>query len=122
MRIHPLLLVGVLGLQTPAFARVSEIPTQFRGIWAASSESCPMPEDDLLKISAAGVDFYERTGKVVAVRVLDKLHVELELEMSGEGDTWRERLRLTLSKDLHTLTDINSSENPKYHYSRVRCR
>ncbi len=80
-----------------------------------------MPEDDLLEIHAGSVDFHERTGKVVAVHALDRWHVTLDLDMNGEGDTWRESLRLTLSKDLHTLTDINSSQNPTYHYSRIRC-
>jgi hypothetical protein len=121
MRIHPLLLFGVLAVQTPAFAQRDVIPDQFLGVWAASSKSCPMPEDDLLRIGAGRVDFHERTGKVVAVHALGELRVELELEMSGEGDTWRETLKLTLSRDRRTLTDIESSEKPKYHYSRVRC-
>jgi hypothetical protein len=121
MHIHRLLLFGILAVQTPAIAQGEVIPNQFLGVWAASSRSCPMPEDDILKISAGRVDFYERTGKVVALHALDSLHIELELEMSGEGDTWRERLKLTLSKDLRTLTDIESSEKPNYHYSRVRC-
>jgi hypothetical protein len=122
MNIRPLLLVGLLALPALAGAQgKAVIPSQFRGIWAASADSCPKPEDDLLRIGAETVDFYESTGKVIAVRVVDKLQVELRLEMSGEGDTWRETLKLTLSSDLHSLADINSSVRPEHHYSRIRC-
>lgn len=104
-----------------ALTQVSQVPGQFQGMWAADPKSCPEPEDDRLRISAEKVDFYESTGKVVAVRVLDKLRVEIDLDMSGEGDHWRETLKLTLSEDRRTLKDINSSVNPPYHYSRIRC-
>jgi hypothetical protein len=104
-----------------ALAQGSRVPRQFQGVWAADLKSCPNPEDDLLRISADKIDFYERTGKVVTVRVRDKWTVELDLDMTGEGDSWRETLKLTLSEDRRTLKDINSSENPTHHYSLVRC-
>jgi hypothetical protein len=113
--------VGLLLLPLTVMAHGSSVPGQFQGTWAADSASCPDPEDDLLKIRADQIDFYERSGKVIAIRVLDRFRVEIDLDMWGQGDKWHETLKLTLAKDQRTLTDINSSENPPYHYSRVRC-
>jgi hypothetical protein len=109
-----------LSVSPSAMAQAPHVPMSFQGRWAASLETCQSPGDGRLDISTDSVRFFASRGKVLAVRAKDLRSVELDLELTGEGATWRLTVHFVLSEDNHMLTDV-SSANPQHHLSRVRC-
>ena len=95
------------------------VPDQFRGKWAGSQAKCKVPSESSLSIHADRVDFYESGGKVLAVQLISDLEMEVQLESSGEGQTWRSTRRFKLSEDKRSLTDVTRRD---YQALRVRCQ
>ena len=120
MRIQLLSVAALLSIPLGAVAQDQPVPTQFQGKWAGSLKTCPSPGDGRLEIGPNTIRFYESRGKVLAVRVLDPQSVELDLELTGEGETWRETRKFVLSTDKRILTDVTPA-HPQYHTARVRC-
>jgi hypothetical protein len=96
------------------------VPKQFRGTWAGSRSQCGTTSDSSLAIYADRVVFYASRGPVVAVKVASDLEIEVELLLSGEGETWVDKSRFTLSNNGRTLT-ITRTEPSRSSYARVRC-
>ncbi|MEO0589592.1 MAG: hypothetical protein AAFZ11_03415 [Pseudomonadota bacterium] len=77
-------------------AQATQIPVNFRGTWDYEGGMCA-PESDLrLDVEASAITFYESYGELVRVERVDPFAVSLELEMTGEGETWTQTLGLRL--------------------------
>ena len=77
-------------------AQAAQIPVSFRGSWDYERGTCA-PESDLrLDVEANAITFYESYGELIRVERIDPFAVSLELEMSGEGETWTQALDLRL--------------------------
>jgi hypothetical protein len=120
MRSQLLSIAALLSLPLGAAAQEQQVPIQFQGKWAGSLQTCSSPGDGRLEIGPNTIRFYESRGKILAVRVLDPQRIELDLELTGEGETWRESRKLALSTDRRILTDVTPT-NPQHHAARVRC-
>jgi len=73
------------------------IPANFQGVWDYVGGTCA-PESDLrMEISGGEILFYESVGRVTA-SVPDDGDVLVTLEMEGEGETWVQAYRLSLSE------------------------
>lgn len=90
------------------------IPAAFQGTWAASAEACSGDVTHLV-VQASRIEFYESVGEVLAVEASDGGGIEVDLRLSGEGDTWEETYGFSVSDDGQTLTDTGSG------LVRVRC-
>lgn len=116
------LIAFVLLFTVPALAAETRgtIPEQFRGTWAATAAHCAaVGAESKLSIHKTGIDFYESRGRLLAIAVDGETELALLIELSGEGDTWLEAMRFTLSEDHHTLTDVTGRRRGSV---RVRCR
>lgn len=77
-------------------AQAAQIPASFQGTWDYEGGTCA-PESDLrLNIEASAITFYESYGELVSVESIDPFAVSLDLKMSGEGESWTQRLDLRL--------------------------
>ena len=119
MYLRLLIISGLLAAAT-ALAQGQKIPVEFQGRWAGSQQSCPSSGDLRLEILADSFQFHEGRGKVLSVRTLGPLSIELELTMNAEGETWRDTRRFVLSEDKRTLTEVTNA-NSQRHTARVRC-
>jgi hypothetical protein len=108
----------VAGAVVVASAQAAMVPADFQGRWAGSRAQCGVHHEASLTVHEERVDFYESRGSVLSVTVARPLEIELELELTGEGQTWRAVTRFVLSKDKRTLTDVTNSRSP---FARVRC-
>jgi hypothetical protein len=115
-----LVVIGILASPAPGIAQHLGVPVQFQGRWASSLERCQIPHEGSLTISEDRIDFYESRGRVLFVRVISPLEVELEIESTGEGQTWRHVRRFLLSDDKRSLTDL-TYQDAVHRFSRVRC-
>lgn len=96
----------------------ASVPDQFHGKWAGRQAQCLRASESSLTISENQIDFYESRGRVLSVKSSGELEIEVELELTGEGQVWRSTRRFSLSKDGHTLTDVTTQR----HFTRVRCK
>ena len=81
----------------------STIPAAFLGVWDAETGTCSRESDLRLEISPQQIIFYESFGQVVTVKRIGEAKVEIALAMQGEGQTWSNTERLTVSNDGQTL-------------------
>lgn len=104
----------------PAIAR-GEIPARFHGMWDAVQGDCNPASDMRMIISAREITFYESIGKVTAVGQ-EGTAALADLSMAGEGQTWFQSLRLSLSADGKTL-ETGDATKPKVKdkFPRKRC-
>lgn len=81
------------------------IPARFRGEWNADRAACGTgSSESRLRIGADEIRFYESVGAVSAVNVVSDRVVVVTAEYTGEGETWQDERRLTLSQDGGSLT------------------
>ena len=118
MKRHRRMGIALAAATLSAFAQDAVVPTEFRGRWAGSESQCGVAHEGSLSIYEDRIDFYESRGKVLAVTVVSPMEVELQIESTGEGQTWRNVRRFVLAEDGRTLTDIT---NARYPVARVRC-
>lgn len=84
---------------------VASIPARFQGEWNAELDACGTGESPTrLRISADRIRFYESAGVVQAVAIESERVVNVTAEFTGEGQTWVDERRLTLSDDGSRLT------------------
>lgn len=110
--------IALAAVTCSAVAQDAVVPTEFRGRWAGSENQCGVPHEGSLSIYEDRINFYASRGRVLSVAVISPLEVELQIESTGEGQTWQHARRFVLFEDGRTLTDIT---NTRYPVSRVRC-
>jgi hypothetical protein len=120
MHIKLLVVMGLVFAPLAWAAQNPSIPKQFQGKWAGSLDKCKIPHEGALTIGGDRIDFYESRGRVLAVRSISTLEVEIDLELRGEGQIWRATQRFALSEDRRTLTDPTNTD-PVHKFLRVRC-
>ena len=107
----------------PAEAKISPdaIPNRFIGVWDYIKGTCDPASDMRLEIGQAEFGFYESHGRVTGIRNEGEATI-VDLDMSGEGETWTESLRLVLKEDgtrLHVTEPQKESDEDDY--PRRRC-
>ena len=103
-----------------ARARLTAIPTEFRGVWDYAQGSC-QPESDLrMEIEGGMITFYESMGRVTSVEREGTDEVLVALAMEGEGESWDSTLRLTLDGG-DGLTATPVGDKPDQYDNRKRC-
>lgn len=120
MRITSLVAIGFVAATSSCAAQSASIPLQFQGRWGSSLDRCNIPHEGALRIHRDRIDFYESRGKVLAVRSIGSLEIEIDLELSDADQTWRRTQRVALSRDQRTLTDTTNAD-PVHKFVRVRC-
>lgn len=90
---------------------VATIPARFHGEWNADLSACGTGQSETrLRISADQVRFYESVGQVEAVDVESERVITVTAEYQGEGETWQDERRMTLSADGSSLTVSNGGD------------
>ena len=110
MQTKVLAFLGLIFSAAPGIAATPSIPKNFQARWSSALKWCNVDDDGSLTIYANRIAFFDSHAKVLNVRVLSPLEVELDLKISGEGETWRATQRFTLSSDQKALigpTDKN---------------
>ncbi len=83
----------------------SVIPARFHGEWNQELSACGTGASDTrLRIGADELRFYESTGEVREVEIESDRVIEVTAAYRGEGQTWTNERRLSLSPDGDTLT------------------
>ena len=89
----------------PASDDVAGIPARFHGEWNADPDACGTgSSESRLRISADRIRFYESVGVVKDVEIESDRVITVEAQYRGEGDTWSDERRLSLSADGNSLT------------------
>ena len=84
---------------------VAVIPARFHGEWNADPDACGTgSSESRLRISADRIRFYESVGVVEDVDIESDRVITVEARYQGEGDTWSDERRLSLSSDGSSLT------------------
>ncbi|MDQ4087900.1 MAG: hypothetical protein M3177_07830 [Pseudomonadota bacterium] len=74
------------------------IPATFHGEWNRELAHCGTGlNDSALRIEPRAMRFYESRGDVIRVRRTGERSVSVEASFQGEGESWTETVRLTLS-------------------------
>lgn len=81
------------------------IPVRFHGEWNQDLSACGTGSSETrLRISADRLRFYESAGEVREIDIVSDRVIEVTAAYSGEGRTWINERRLSLSPDGDTLT------------------
>ncbi|NVD45547.1 hypothetical protein [Qipengyuania atrilutea] len=106
----------------PTRARdLTEIPERFRGVWDYGEGDCMASSELRLDIGQREIEFYESVGEIRSLSQGEDGSIVLGLAMSGEGETWEQQTRLSLSEDGERLT-IEDAQNPREEPTNVRRR
>ena len=92
-------------------AEATRIPANFTGAWDYVESDCDGLSDLRMDVFPDRIEFYESIGTVESVEVENPNTVVVGLAMEGEGETWNEETRLTLSNRGERLTPINADGN-----------
>jgi len=101
----------------------NRIPTRFHGVWDYVEGTCALESDMRMEVSGAEIMFYESIGTVTGVTA-EGDDVVVSLAMEGEGDTWEQATRLSLTGegDAQRLeTSEGESEKVADEYPSKRC-
>lgn len=94
------------------------IPARFRGEWTEEPSACGSGDSETrLRIGADALRFYESIAKVREIEVVSDRVIEVTADYSGEGQTWSNQSRLSLSPDGDTLTVTGEGAT----MTRTRC-
>ncbi|EDY37461.1 conserved hypothetical protein [Cyanobium sp. PCC 7001] len=112
--------LGLAAIPGKAAEQLEQIPAAFHGIWMAEQRHCNAPSTDesWLRIDANGISFYESAGPALAVVAMGPEELGLITELSGEGETWLELLRLRLEAGGRLALESVGAEGA---IRRVRC-
>lgn len=81
------------------------VPARFHGEWNSERSACGTGlSETRLRISGDRLRFYESVGDVRRVEVESERVIEVTAEYRGEGETWQDERRLSLSADGDSLT------------------
>lgn len=106
----------------PGHEQDGMIPARFLGVWDYVKGSCDPASDMRMDIRPREIGFYESTGQVAGTGS-EGDDVLVDLVMSGEGETWTQVTRLSLSQDGERL-EVSDGLKPKVpdEYPRKRCK
>lgn len=99
------------------------IPARYQGIWDYIEGTCARESDARKEISGKEIIFYESIGTVTSVAP-DGDDVVVALDMEGEGETWTQTIRLSVSgKGGDERLSTSDGEKPKAvdQYPSKRC-
>lgn len=99
------------------------IPAQYHGVWDYEEGTCAMGSDARTEISAREIMFYESIGAVTSVKA-EADDVLVELDMEGEGETWSQITRLSLSgsgADERLNSTDGERPKPDEEFPKKRC-
>src|SRR5690606_19248369 len=119
-RSTPMLMLLALPIVTNGMESALDIPKNFQGRWASSEGHCRLGGESVVVIEQSRVHFYESNGTILAIRRPTPLRIEVDLEFTGEGQTWHDTITLELSRDGRTLADPTRQSLPRP-WSRTRC-
>lgn len=81
------------------------IPDAFRGEWNRNLAHCGTGlNDSAMRVEPRALRFYESIGRVTGVSREEERTVTVSADFEGEGETWSDRIRLTLSADGRQLS------------------
>lgn len=78
--------------RAPAKPAAAEIPARFLGVWDAGD--CSATSETRLEVAARRLEYYESVGTLTAIEAANGGDVVLTLAMTGEGQSWVDRVRL----------------------------
>lgn len=90
---------------TPSTA---QIPAGYLGSWNLDKAACGTESEGRLTLEPRRITFYESAGPITAVLV-DGNVVTIKATLTGEGTTWEQTTRFTLSADGAQLTDLSTT-------------
>lgn len=91
------------------------IPARFHGEWNADPSACGRSTETRLRIDSGRLRFHESSGLAQKVEPAADGAIEVTAAYSGEGETWTNVRRLSLSGDTLTVTGDGAS------LARTRC-
>lgn len=92
------------------------IPAAFHGVWDAGTGTCDPASDMRMEIGPRAITFYESRGTVTAATQSARGTIDIDLAMEGEGDTWTQRMELSLDgegADAGLLVRYDQDEAPR---------
>lgn len=98
---------------------VDAIPQPWRGTWSGGRGSCDRGSELRLVVGADRLTFYESEGEANRIERLTEREVQVDLTMTGEGETWNRRVTLSLSDDRQRLTRSEAGM-PAVTYTKCR--
>ncbi|HEU4961169.1 MAG TPA: hypothetical protein VFT56_12240 [Sphingomonas sp.] len=105
--------------QPKASALAYDVPPSFVGRWGLTRADCDPDRADtkgLLTIAPDKLSFYESKGRVDRIVRHSPYDVTLQLDMSGEGQSWTSTMRLTL--DAASTRLVRTEGDRSYRYQR----
>jgi hypothetical protein len=107
--------------QPSAHALAYEIPVSFVGRWGMAPGDCDpdnMANKGLLTISPDKLVFYESKGIVNKIAKHSPYDITLELDMTGEGQSWTSTTHLVLDAASTQLVRSEATSPATYRYQR----
>lgn len=107
---------------TNAFAASREaVPDVFLGLWAGAPSDCghdDHSDEMMMTITPSEIRFYESAGEIINIEIHGPSEITVRLELWGEGESWEEELRLTVSQKGKLLQTESRDYGPVF---RHRC-
>lgn len=85
-----------------------QVPAGYLGSWNLDKAACGTESEGRLTIEPGRITFYESAGPITAVLV-DGEVVTIKATLTGEGTTWEQTTRFSLSADGRQLTDLSTN-------------
>lgn len=102
-------------------ATVDAIPAAYQGRWGLVPDDCDPARDDakgLMTVAADSLTFYESRGLPTHIAVLAPDKITLDLDFTGEGQTWTRTTTFTLLDDGKTLVREETDPATALRYHR----
>ena len=93
---------------TRAARVVPGIPPPFNGVWDYVEGDCEPMSDLRMQVFPDRIEFYESLGIVESVEVENPNTIVVTLSMEGEGETWTQDTRFTLSNGGEVMTPVDA--------------
>jgi hypothetical protein len=84
------------GARPPEAVAEATIPQRFLGVW--DSGDCSAGSEMRLEVTPGRLEYYESVGTLTAIEAASGGDVLATLAMSGEGQSWRDTVRLQLTE------------------------
>ena len=98
------------------------IPARFLGAWDYVEGNCDPASDLRMEIGQRRIVFYESVGDVTGIRAEGDDAIVVDMNMSGEGETWTQSTKLTLEDGGDRLVPSEAGDDAGYvPMPRKRC-